>query len=171
MSLISKNTKEIKKGGKKIFLRKLITLTNIILTLGDISVSPATNGANLGGAVYVNGGTLIAINTVLLSNKAFHGGSLYGINNAIMYLIGSTVTGSDATSNGGGIYVDGSTLQLTNRSNIVNNTAGNSGGGIYTYSSAAIISRETTFENNYCNINVGHQITSEKNRTTRYSTS
>ena len=96
------------------------------------SVTGSSSGANYGGAVYQNSGTLNLTNCTISGSSvtgAKGNGGAFDIQGGTANLSGCTITGNTASNNGGGVYVGRGTLNATNCT-ITGNTATNKGGGV-----------------------------------------
>jgi predicted outer membrane repeat protein len=104
------------------------TLTHSIIT-GTVS---GGGSANLGGAIYMNSGTMNVSDTTITGSSVVgvkaNGGGI-DIQGGTMTLNRVTVSGNGAANNGGGIYVGKGTLNVIDTT-ISGNTAGAAGGGI-----------------------------------------
>ncbi len=106
------------------------------------SNNPATFDG--GGIDNINNGVLTVTNSTLSGNSAVNGG---GIDNAgTIYIINSTLSGNTATANGGGIRNTGGTAYVIN-STLSGNTATANGGGIHNNNATTYITN-TTITNN-----------------------
>ncbi len=88
--------------------------------------------AELGGAVYMTGGTLTLSGTGEIRNNAAHtdgGGAVY-VSGGNVYVSGGAISNNAADLNGGGIYVGGGNVDVSGGT-VNNNTAKKDGGGIY----------------------------------------
>ncbi len=88
--------------------------------------------AELGGAVYMTGGTLSLSGTGEIRNNAAHtdgGGAVY-VSGGNVDVSGGAISDNAADMNGGGIFVGGGNVHVSGGT-INNNTAKKDGGGIY----------------------------------------
>ncbi|MBQ9790480.1 MAG: right-handed parallel beta-helix repeat-containing protein, partial [Clostridia bacterium] len=116
------------------------------------------NTANLGGGVYVNGGTInhtggvIGGDAVSDGNTATNGGGVY-IYSGTYNLNGGHVSGNTATNNGGGIY-NSANLNTSGWCEIMSNTAKN-GGGIASEGGSILIKETLLYLNEATNVGGG----------------
>lgn len=111
------------------------------LTLIDSVVSDNSAGgaASLGGGIYVDGGDLTLTRTTVANNSAAVGGGVY-LKGGSAFLDGALLSGNAATSGaGGGLYNFAGYLDVENASFLAN-SATNAGGGLY---NVGIEGRET----------------------------
>lgn len=102
------------------------------LTLIDsvVSNNVATGAASLGGGIYVDGGDLTLTRTTVANNSAATGGGVY-LKGGSAILDGALLTDNAATSGaGGGLYNFAGYLDLDDAS-FLGNVAANAGGGLY----------------------------------------
>ncbi|MEJ7863300.1 MAG: choice-of-anchor Q domain-containing protein, partial [Pyrinomonadaceae bacterium] len=87
-----------------------------------------TTRQNLGGAIYIAGGTVTLTSCTLSNNRATNGGAIY-VRDGSLAVTGSTISGNDsgAYSYGGGIQVRNGSLAVAS-STISGNIAGYGGG-------------------------------------------
>lgn len=119
------------------------------LTLVDsyISGNVSRNAMSKGGAVYVDSGSLTAINTVFKDNQSGVGGALY-LKGGSASLTGCTFLNNKAQSgDGGAIYSTAASLTITN-GGFKNNLSAESGGAIYVDGEESIIFTDVQFSNN-----------------------
>ncbi|MBV6396461.1 MAG: hypothetical protein HFACDABA_02059 [Anaerolineales bacterium] len=107
---------------------------------GDVILDSLTftKGASAthGGAIYITGGNLQLLNSVLAGNTAgLSGGAIYSL--VGLEVANSTIHGNTA-SNGGGIFNSGAGTLTITTSTISGNMASNSGGGIHNNGTATI---------------------------------
>jgi len=111
------------------------------LTLIDSVVSDNSAGgaASLGGGIYVDGGDLTLTRTTVANNSAAVGGGVY-LKGGSAFLDGALLSGNAATAGaGGGLYNFAGYLDVENASFLAN-SATNAGGGLY---NVGIEGRET----------------------------
>jgi hypothetical protein len=100
---------------------------------GTVTLTTCTlmgNSADTGCALSNSGGTMTLTNSTLTSNGGcFLGGGIFNSNNGTLTVTNSTLTGNFARAGGGILNDSGSTVTLTNAT-LTDNTAG-SGGGIF----------------------------------------
>ncbi|MBQ7813409.1 MAG: hypothetical protein IJ387_02805, partial [Thermoguttaceae bacterium] len=102
------------------------------LTLIDsvVSGNSAGGAASVGGGIYVDGGDLMLTRTTVADNSAAVGGGVY-LKGGSAFLDGALISGNSATSGaGGGFYNFAGYLSLENASFLAN-VASNAGGGLY----------------------------------------
>ena len=106
-------------GGRRHFTVGTETLSLKWMRLTGANTATSGNGAGgYGGSVYVTGsvpvdGTFLATSCWFDMNQAYRGGTIYGVNGAMVKLFGTTITNSTATGgNGGAIYMTGATSSL-----------------------------------------------------------
>ena len=110
---------------------------------GTLDITDCTfegNSAGFGGAIAVADVEKLTIgnNTNCLDNKATScGGGIYAIRSTATFEPGSALRGNSSTY-GGAIYVDISNLNIAANSVVYNNTAANMGGAIYAYNTSNI---------------------------------
>ena len=141
-------------GGGKITLsggntvRLFRVLSNVSLTLNNITLTNGYNASDDGGAIHNGGGTVTINNSTLSNNKTasnYDGGGIY--NTGTLNLTDVTLNGNSTTyDDGGAIYNKNGTINLNNVT-LNNNTAGDAGGGIYQYVGTAILT-DVTFTGN-----------------------
>ena len=120
-----------------------VVFSNLTLTGG--SVGGATYPANVGGAIYLDFGSVALSNCGLTSNTAGNeGGALYN-NDGTVALTDCTVNGNSA-GYGGGLFSSGSQLTLSNCT-VHGNTADQSAGGLFSGSGGLTMSGCTVSDN------------------------
>ena len=112
------------------------------------SVSAVSAVKNMGGAVYVDQGTLDITDCTFEKNSAVYGGAI-----AVSYMKELTI-GNDTNfldnnaSYGGGIYANGANINIAANSVLCNNIASGYGGGIYASASNINIAANSAVYNN-----------------------
>ena len=127
-----------------------VTGVNAKLTLDGITVTGGiAGGSYYGGAIRVDGRTLILKNnTILTGNTAQVGGAIWN-NLGTVQVQNSTLSSNTATQDGGTLYGIG-TFTLTNSTVHLNSTM-NNGGGLYVYSGSGVVSQVTLTNVNLTN--------------------
>jgi CSLREA domain-containing protein len=106
----------------------IFTVNHTVVNISGLTISGGIVD-NLGGGIYLNGGTLTLTNTVVTGNTShLQGGGIFQLGGAVT-LTNSTVSGNSGWYSGGGIDMNGGVLTLIN-SNVSSNFGGLIGGGI-----------------------------------------
>ncbi|TET54930.1 MAG: hypothetical protein E3J64_01095, partial [Anaerolineales bacterium] len=114
-----------------------------VLDIGSgtaVTISGVTirdGNAAFGGGIY-SLGTLLLVDTEIVSNAADYGGGVY-VDEGSVVLSGGQILGNTAADRGGGVFVDDGSATLSG-AQVVSNTATNSGGGIYVDQGSATLS-------------------------------
>ncbi len=106
--------------------------------------------SNLGGAVYVDHGTIDITDCTFEKNSAGYGGAI-AVNEVEKLTIGNNTNclGNEATSGGGAIYANiAASINIAENSVLCNNTATSWGGGIYASASNINIAANSAVYNN-----------------------
>ena len=120
---------------------------------GTLDITDCTfkgNSAGFGGAIAVADGVKLTIgnNTDCLDNNASYGGGIYAImRSTATFEPGSALRGN-SSNYGGAIYVDTSNINIAANSAVYNNTAANYGGAIYANASNINIAANSAVYNN-----------------------
>ena len=120
---------------------------------GTLDITDCTfkgNSAGFGGAIAVADGVKLTIgnNTDCLDNNASYGGAIYAImRSTATFEPGSALRGN-SSNYGGAIYVDTSNINIAANSAVYNNTAANYGGAIYANASNINIAANSAVYNN-----------------------
>ncbi|MCL2368063.1 MAG: S-layer homology domain-containing protein [Oscillospiraceae bacterium] len=114
----------------------IVVPTGATLYIGGTTIYNINRAGQNGGAIIVDGGTLVFESGSIQTNNALNGGAIYAINNATVNLIGGVIDSNIASGSGGGIYAIDSTINFSDGS-IQNNVAAN-GGGIYIAGSSSM---------------------------------
>ena len=120
---------------------------------GTLNITDCTfkgNSAGFGGAIAVADGVKLTIgnNTDCLDNNASYGGGIYAImRSTATFEPGSALRGN-SSNYGGAIYVDTSNINIAANSAVYNNTAANYGGAIYANASNINIAANSAVYNN-----------------------
>ncbi len=120
------NTNKAAFGGGIYSKNSSLTLSNTT----SFTSNQATGGVNYGGAIYLDGGTLVLSGSNFASNTATGGagGAIY--NNLGVLTVGASVFNLNTSLNGAAIYNTG-TLNSVGLATFTTNTASGSGGAVY----------------------------------------
>ena len=122
---------------------------NTDLTINGAGAATTTiNGGALDRVFHVAGGATVEINNVTITNGNVTGEGGGILNDAVLTLTDTTVSGNTSDDRGGGIsnWDFDSTLTLTN-STISGNTASSEGGGIFNYNGTLTLTNSTISDN------------------------
>lgn len=122
------------------------------LSIDSSSFINVTSGGNSGGAIYVDGGDLLAVSDSSFTDVAGNsGGSIYVEGTNVVTVIGTQFINSRATSNGGSLFIEGVSSFTVDDSTFTTNdsfvtedgmttgtTAGSGGGAIYSNQSGPL---------------------------------
>ncbi|MBQ4649044.1 MAG: right-handed parallel beta-helix repeat-containing protein [Clostridia bacterium] len=121
-------------GGIAVIKRTVSSsITNLVITGGEISGNISTNGA--GGGIFIEeGGSLTISEGVAISgNTAQNGAGIYsrseGTYISTITINGGTISGNEAVTSGGGMYVNGNVNLTVNGGTFTDNKAPGYGGG------------------------------------------
>ena len=116
----------------------------------DIGSTFTQNAANDGGAIYISGGTLSLLNTVLSYNYADDGGAIYGNSlSVISQFSGITWNYNYVSDSGGWLYLIGSSKIVADTSTFSNNKASNTASAVYFLGTDTSTFATCTFSSNY----------------------
>ncbi|WP_168220965.1 hypothetical protein [Actinomadura sp. WMMA1423] len=140
------------------------------LTLSNLTIRGGDSGADTGGGVLVDGGTVFRATAVTFTgNQGDNGAALSG-DTADVTLLTSRITGNTTTGGGAGaVYNDGSLLVQS--SNIVDNTANTGGGGIYNEQGGVATVRNSVIQGNTARTTFGGGIVNLSGSTLRLQSS
>jgi hypothetical protein len=110
--------------------RVLDIASNAAVTISGVTIRDGYH-ASLGGGIYSQG-TLLLIDTDIVSNTSDHSGGGVCVHSGKATLTGGQIISNAAAINGGGIWSQGTLLLIA--TDVVSNTAG-WGGGVYVYES------------------------------------
>ena len=104
----------------------------IFVENGTVNVNGTTltenSASENGGAIYVKNGTVnVSGNSVISNNSAYHGAAIGLINKATVNVEASTISNNVSTSDGGAIWMQGGVLNLNAGTLIEGNTAASGG--------------------------------------------
>ena len=115
---------------------------------GSDFLGNATNTNRMGGAVYVDHGTLDITDCTFKGNSAGFGGAI-AVADGVKLTIGNNTDCLDNNASyGGGIYADGANINIAANSVLCNNIASGYGGGIYASASNINIAANSAVYNN-----------------------
>ncbi len=116
-----------------------------VVTLSHLSVVSGTSATGDGGGI-LNNGVLTVISSTLSGNSANYGGGIY--NAEILAVLNSTLSGNSSVQGGGGIWnSDNSRLTVTD-STLSGNETEQDGGGIFNWSGALLTVTHSTLSGN-----------------------
>ena len=115
---------------------------------GSDFLGNATNTNRMGGAVYVDHGTLDITDCTFKGNSAGFGGAI-AVADGVKLTIGNNTDCLDNNASyGGGIYANGANINIAANSVLCNNIASGYGGGIYASASNINIAANSAVYNN-----------------------
>ena len=122
---------------------------NVGCTITDsVFLGNATNTNRMGGAVYVDHGTLDITDCTFERNSAGFGGAI-AVADGVKLTIGNNTDCLDNNASyGGGIYANGANINIAANSVLCNNIASGYGGGIYASASNINIAANSAVYNN-----------------------
>lgn len=91
----------------------------------------AGNAASNGGGVYVRSGSFTLNGGNIVANTSTDAGAAVNIENGTFTMSGGTITGNSAMLCGGAVYVSGGTTFNMTEGTIANNTTSGNGAGVY----------------------------------------
>lgn len=137
--------------------------TDAFTVLDGVTVAHGYGDGQVGGGIYVNGGSLTLANCRLSYNFAGYGGGLFqgGVGGQID-ISNSQIDQNMSANHGGGLYVDGN-VRLEN-TQVFSNTATWHGGGLHVQSGTAMlvggrIAGNRTLSGNGGGVNVNNAVT------------
>lgn len=121
---------------------------SVALTLRDCSFRncKATKSESMGGAIYVNSGSVQIIDSMFANNQAVKYGGAIDVNAGSLEISGSTFTSNQAGT-GGAIY-SGKSIKIKESSFSLNKAASGGGGAIHVGSQNTINIESSTFAQN-----------------------
>lgn len=130
------------------------------------------SAANMGGSIYLQGGTVSISNSTLRSNFALKGGAIYNYNGTVTIFNSSNLTFNNATSpndqGGAALFNNKGTVNIDG-SNLDHNHASYEGGALYNYDNSLVTITNSVLESNSA-IAHGGAIFNDASFTTEYST-
>ncbi len=120
--------------------------SGVTATLSGLTIQNGNSGANGGGGVFINSGTLTVNDSTFSGNSAAYGGGIENDNGALT-VNNSTFSGNSASVSGGGIFNNGGTLSTVSDSTFSDNSASGFGGGIENDAGTLTVS-DSTFSGN-----------------------
>jgi hypothetical protein len=140
------------------------------LTLRGLTIRGGDSGADTGGGVLVDGGTVFSATSVTFTgNRGDNGAALSG-DTADVTLRSSRISGNTTTGGGAGsVYNDGSLLVVS--TNIVDNTANTGGGGLYNEQGGVTTVRSSIIRGNTARTTFGGGVVNLSGSTLRLESS
>jgi hypothetical protein len=115
--------------------RVFLITTGVTVSISGLTISDGNVVTAGGGGIFLQGGTLTVMNSIISNNMAVAGGGISGT--GTLNVINSTISGNKATGGNGGGFDNSGKVNVTN-STISDNTAAVSGGGIYNISTLSV---------------------------------
>lgn len=122
-----------------------LVMNGVTLNLSHLTIADGSTTGG-GGAVFIDGGTLVVDNVVFSGNQAIsnNGGAIYN-SGGTLTIISATLFNNITTGNGGGIFSNGSAT-IANAT-IYSNSAVTSGGGIYMTNGVLNLAASSAYSN------------------------
>lgn len=126
-----------------------MTIVNTLISDNDSGYSdPGNTDTDIGGGVYVLGGTAVISGTTIARNSARNEGGGIVQTGGDVVLVNSTVSLNEAEGYGGGLYGGGSSTMTVTHGTIAGNNSGTMGGGVVVSDTNTILLANTIVAGN-----------------------